>query len=295
MDAFEIGDRIKLGHAALQSLADDAGVQLIHIKGYATLDGLYPSLRTSTDADILVRPSHMSRFLETVEEHGWVKVTSFFTGSAFHHAASYRHPWWGAVDIHRLFPGLQANPETAFDALWAQRQTSQIAHFPCTVLSYIDQVLIILLHSVRDGSRGIRDSDHLRRILSEQDFDRIAERARELRAEVGLAAWNGTLEDYQGHPDYLLWKYMTEGGSRMDEWRARLAAARTLREKATTAGQALLVNTDHLSMKLGRSPTRAEVTKEWFSRVGLGSREFLRGAIRRIPGAKNGRSDHADS
>ncbi|WP_051687909.1 nucleotidyltransferase family protein [Curtobacterium sp. S6] len=295
MDAFEIGDRIKLGHAALQCLADDAGVQLIHIKGYATLEGLYPTLRTSTDADILVRPSHMSRFLGALQDHRWEKVTSFFTGSAFHHAASYRHPWWGAVDVHRLFPGLQADPEEAFDALWARRQTAHIAHFPCTVLSYLDQVLFILLHSVRDGSRGIRDSAHLRKILSDQDLQRVSDRARELRAEVGLAAWNGTLEKYQNHSDYLLWKYMMEGGSRMDEWRARLAAARTPRDKAATLGQAFLVNTDHLAMKLGRSPTRGEIIREWFVRFGLGAREFIRSALHRASSGTRGGGGRAGS
>lgn len=282
MDAYEVGDRIKLGHAALQSLADQAEVDLIHIKGYATEDGLYPPLRTSSDADVLVRPRHVARFVEAIRNRGWEEVASFESGSAFHHAATYRHDWWGPVDVHRLFPGLQEDPDTAFERLWEDRQTAQIAHFPCTVLSHLDQVLFVLLHTVRDGSRGNHDSAHLHKILSEKDFERLSQRAKELRAEIGFAAWRGTLDEYRGHPDYLLWKYMMDGGSRLTEWRARLAAERTLRGKATTLGRAFLVNTDHLAMKLGHAPTRGEITKQWFVRLGLGSRDVTRGALQRI-------------
>jgi hypothetical protein len=76
---------------------------------------------------------------------------------------------------------------------------------------------------------------------------------------VALAAGIGELELHRGAPTYLLWRHFVEGGSRFDEWRARLAAAPTVRAKASLLTAAMRVNRDHLRMELGRPPTREDV------------------------------------
>ena len=59
MHGLELGDRIRLAHAALQATADGVGADVLHIKGYASMPGLYRVDRVSTDADVLVRPEHV--------------------------------------------------------------------------------------------------------------------------------------------------------------------------------------------------------------------------------------------
>lgn len=280
MDAYELGDRIKLAHASLQAVADSGGIDVLHIKGYAAMEGFYPANRFSTDADVLLRPSQVEAFIRVLVDRGWEKVAGFQSGSAFHHAATYRHPWWGAVDVHRYFPGVHVDAERGFDLLWAERQTAPIAHFPCAVLSYLDQVLVILLHTGRDGHRGTQDAAYLRKLLSDADFRQIRRRAAQFRAEVSLAASLGELEAYRNHPEYRLWKYMSEGGSRTDEWVARIAAERSVRGKVTVAASALTVNKDHLAMRLGHDPSTGEVAAEWVSRARTAGTEAVQGLMR---------------
>ena len=69
MHGLELGDRIRLAHAALQATADGVGADVLHIKGYASMPGLYRVDRVSTDADVLVRPEHLQRFLGALREH----------------------------------------------------------------------------------------------------------------------------------------------------------------------------------------------------------------------------------
>ena len=55
-----------------------------------------------------------------------------------------------------------------------------------------------------------------------------------LRAEVAFSAGLGELERYRGRREYLLWKVASQGGTRLEEWVARVWAAPTLR--ATRSG-----------------------------------------------------------
>lgn len=274
MDPSELRSRLQLGHASLQATAERAGADLLHIKGYAVTPGFYRADRRSTDADLLVRPEHLDRFCRALLETGWEVVTHFRSGSLFQHAMTLRHPWWGAVDLHRMFPGIQLSPEEGFARLWEVRETTEIAHLPCQVPGLLDQVLLIMVHAGRDGARGQADMDYLTRILSRADFSRIQARARELHAELALAAALGRIEEYREHPDYLVWKYLGQGGSRLDEWRARFRAARTPAQRLRTVASMVRVNRDHLALSLGHAPSRPEVLAAWARRLGRGLQEL---------------------
>ena len=45
-----------------------------------------------------------------------------------------------------------------------------------------------------------------------------------LDARVAFAAAVGDLDRYRGEPDYRLWKVVSEGGARSEEWWARIRA-----------------------------------------------------------------------
>ena len=113
--------RVQLAHAAVQALAEEHGVDLLHVKGPALHASLSRPDRVSSDADVLVRPTQVTAFTDHLRAHGWRLVTDFANGSAFEHAANYHHGHWGYVDVHRVFPGITVEPDAAFELLWSER------------------------------------------------------------------------------------------------------------------------------------------------------------------------------
>ena len=140
---------VPLAAATVQVIADDAGVDLLHIKG-ASVDPVLlqqvevadpetgltlwrPVPRNSVDADVLVRPSHVRRLFAALRAHRWEMVYRFEDGSAFEHAATWIRPGLCHADIHRSFPGIGLNAEQAFEALWNDRHTMMLAGQECRV------------------------------------------------------------------------------------------------------------------------------------------------------------------
>jgi hypothetical protein len=263
--AAPIAARVHLAHAVVQKLADDRGVDLLHLKGPAVLPGLRAQGRRSSDVDVLVRPSHLDRLVEALESVGFEQRTDFSTGSAFAHAANWWHDDWGWVDVHTSWPGVTVDPEQAYAVLARTLVHREIAHRACPVPDRTSQRLILVLHSARSGDTT--DVDHAWVGAEPQERDAVRRLAAELGAEVALAAGIGELERHRGDPSYLLWRYFSEGGTRLDEWRARLAAAPTVRAKAALLTAAARVNRDHLRMELGHVPTREEVRERQRLRV----------------------------
>lgn len=255
--AAPIAARVHLAHAVVQKLADDRRVDLLHLKGPAVLPGLRAPGRQSSDVDVLVRPSHLEPLVAALESIGFEQRTDFSTGSVFSHAANWWHDDWGWVDVHTHWPGVDLDAEAAFDVLARDRVLLPIAHRDCPVPGRVAQRLVLVLHSARSG--GTSDLAHAWGAADPEEQQAVRDLAAELNAVVALAAGIGELELHRGAPTYLLWRHFTRGGSRLDEWRARLAAAPDLRARVALVTAALRVNQDHLRMELGRPPTREDV------------------------------------
>lgn len=290
--------RVHLTHATVQYIADASGVDLLHVKGpaldaslrptTATADGdVVPAPRLSTDADVLVRPTHLDRFMAALADHGWSTITNFESGSVFEHAASLWHTHLGYVDVHRRFPGIGLDPELAFERLWRGRHSVSIAHRDCAVPSVEEQRLVMLLHSARGGGLANPDA-RLWLAATDAERERCLQLAGAFHAEVALAAATGRLDEYADDPSAGLWRILASGGvpNRVDEWIARFRAARGLGGRARVLAMSVFVNTDHLGMRLGRRPTRAEIAAEYGRRIGRLVRDgsaVLRGRLRRRP------------
>lgn len=267
--------RVHLAHAVVQAVADGCGADILHVKGPALDSRVVANRRGSSDADVLVRPSHVPALLRALESRGWQPRASFATGSPFEHAASLWHDHLGWLDVHRFFPGVEADPATAFEVLWRDSTTTTIAHRSCRVPSLVAQRLLLLVHAAR--SQRPDDIEGAWAV----ERDEIEALARTLRAEVALAAATGHLDDYAGQRSYRLWRHFSTGSSsRLDEWRARVTAAPTRRAAARLLVRALLVNTDHLALRLGRRPTAREIAAEYVHRARAGWRE-VRAMLRR--------------
>ena len=260
-----IGARVHLAHAVVQKLADDRGIDLLHLKGPAVLPGLRAAGRQSSDVDVLVRPSHLHLLVTALESVGWEQRTDFATGSVFAHAANWWHDGWGWVDVHVSWPGVTIDAETAFDILSRDSVVHPVAHRDCPVPSRTAQRLVLVLHAARSG--GTADVEDAWTAADSDEQAEVRRLTAELGAEVALAAGIGELDLHRGAPTYALWHQFVHGGSRLDEWRARLTAAPGARAKAELLTSALRVNRDHLRMELGHTPTRQEVRARQLRRL----------------------------
>lgn len=283
--AVPLGVRVLLAHAAVQVTATHHGVDLLHIKGPAVAPGLRTTSSNSTDADVLVRPAHVSRFMRALRRAGWQLQTGFSQGSAFEHAAGLYHPNWGLLDVHRRYPGLDRDPGLTFDRLWTDRLDVDLASVPCPVPERTAQALILLLHAARSG--GVRGPtghpDHASVWVEATEEERAAIRrlAATLEADVGLAAATGRLDEHAHHPEAAIWRLFSEDHSRLDEWRARVGVAPSWRGKVTVVARSFLVNRYFLEQSLGRPASHLDVGREFARRLGHGGRDLVTLARRR--------------
>lgn len=292
---------ICFAHASLQVLAEDHGINLLHIKGPAVDESLLqvgPSLesdllqpspvsvpRASLDADVLVRPSHLPQLFDVLHRHGWSTTYRFEDGSAFEHAATMAHPFLAPVDVHRRFPGIGLEAEAAFDRLWADRHLAEVGGYPCPVPSVTAQRLILILHAARGASA---DHPDIRRCWLEAteevqaDVDHLA---KDLSAEVGLAAGTGRLDRHKDARDHDLWRALSTGEPSMVKiWAARVRAAPSRREALRTAVRLAAPNIHRLEADYGRPPTRRQLASAYVQRAKWGLRELaraVRGALMR--------------
>ncbi len=260
-------ERVQLGHAALQWLAERAGIQVLHLKGPALDATLTRGPRLSTDADIWVRPSRIRDFVAALDTYEWSRVTDFGDGSPFEHASTWLHPAWGYVDVHRRFPGMRDGEET-FDRLWADHTLTDIAGRACPVPSLTAQRLILMLHAARgDSPRAAGDMDLAWAEADPEMRHEIRELVADLGAEVGFAAAMGHLDAVRDRPEWALWAAFTRHGSRLGEWRGRFVAARGCRAKAGVLVRSLRVNRAHLEMDRGRPLSRGELVGAYVARL----------------------------
>lgn len=267
---------IRFSHAALQAIAEDHGVDLLHIKGPAVDAALLDGVRRSIDADVLVRPAHVKRLLAAMHEHGWTTLYRFEDGSAFEHASTLVHPVLAPVDVHRRFPGLDGATSEAFERLWADRHTADIAGVVCPVPSLPAQRLLLIVHAARAGRLSHQDIQRCWTDASDVERAEVVRLADEVGAAVALAAGTGRLDDFAGRPGYELWKVLSTGDpSRGRLWVARVKAAPTRRAALRTAVRLVLPNRHRMEVSLGRRPTRREVAEAYFTHSLKGGREIL--------------------
>lgn len=276
--------RVRLAHGVAQRLADQHGVDVLHLKGPAADGSLRAPGRQSLDADVLVRPAHVDVLLEALLKRGWTRVSGFDEGSAFGHAFNLRHQYLGLLDLHRSWPGFGINATEAFDLLWRDAGGAELGHVWCPVPSLPAQRFILLLHAARSGGTAVDDQSRTWLDASEEDREVVRRLAKDFDAEVALAAATGELEQFRHHPDYRLWLHFSERDpNRFNEWAGRFQSARGPRAKARVARAFVSVNPDLLREELGREPTRADYARAnvhrartAFSQAGILARRGLR-------------------
>lgn len=272
--------RVHLAHATVQAIADEAQADVLHIKGPAADLALRPEPRTSADADVIVRPSHLKRLLRGLKRHGWVRVTSLRSGGLVEHSTNWYHPQLGQLDVHVRFPGIQIEGERAFDHLWCESSTQEIAHRPCRVPASSAQRLLLLLHAARDVQRCAADIRVAWDEATDAQRSAVESLASELRAEVALAAATGRLEEFRDRPEYSMWRHYTDRKADGVQFRGFAAQAapdgmsfarlRSARHIVTS----IIFVPKYLRGQFGRPPSAREVTHGYW--------RVVRAALRRL-------------
>ncbi|APF40457.1 nucleotidyltransferase family protein [Neomicrococcus aestuarii] len=260
--------RVRMTHALIAVICRENGIDVLHIKGHSAPDGFYRPNRTSSDADILVRPTQAKLLVSLLTANGWKTVTTFESGSIFQHATALWHTVWGYVDIHRSFPGISIHPDEAFQEFWSRRSSKSIAQQQCNVPDSVDHALLIAIHAARDPSRGNSDVEYLKLRL-EDEWQKVVARSTEMRAETPFAiATQRTLPaNVESSRDFLLWRALANGDDRLALLQGRLAAANGMFPKAKILASIFIANRDHLHMQLQRPPRWSDYVLEFKSRA----------------------------
>ncbi|PPQ22831.1 hypothetical protein C4888_11325, partial [Streptococcus agalactiae] len=178
------------------------------------------------------------------------------------------HDQLGYVDVHRLFPGLGASPEAAFDALWSEHAHLVIAGRPVPVPSPRHQRLVVIVHAARDPFRGGLDVRHIRESLPAESWAALREEAHRLHAGAAWHVATGEAADGVDTRQRALFAALHESQSGLELFRTRWQSAATARERAVLVARTIPVNRPHLQMRLGRPVTRADLWREQRARLG---------------------------
>jgi hypothetical protein len=282
---------VVFAHCSAQAVAATVGADLLHIKGPAIDQSLLgaggdlPRRRRSMDADVLVRPRDVGRFIDGMVSAGWRVAYPFEDGSPFTHAATMVHPDLPSVDVHRSFPGIYLEPREAFDRLWRDRTSTELGGIDCSVPAVSAQRLILLLHAVRSRSRG--DIDRVWQTASDAERDAVSLLARELRSEVALAAAVGELERFRSHREYDLWRALRDGErSRPRLWLARVRAEPTWRRRVRTAVSLVRPKPARLARELGHPPTTGDRLRATSKLLRTAVKDVTKGRARTVTGRR---------
>ena len=258
--------RLRFGRAALQVVADEIGADVLHIKGNAADPSLRPGEASGTDVDVLVRPGTCRRARQGPTRSRMARLQHVRLRLAVRPRADLparrvgiprsaqvvsRHPCRPRRRI-RTDVGRPASRRTSRVSSAASRASPRRRRCSCSM--------------PRAGARQRRSGVQLDGCIRRRTAPRSRQLVDELDAHVAFAAATGDLERFRGERDYRLWKVVSEGGTRSEEWWARVRSAPSLGEALRVAARAPLVNVEHLSIELGRAPTRREITVAFFAR-----------------------------
>ena len=155
--ALSLDERLRVAHAACNYLAQRSGADLLSVKGVAAMAQFPSRTNVGTDVDVIVRPRHVGRFVQALEEAGWVLMRESSELDLSSHAIVLEHPLFAcSVDVHRYFPGFTADPDAVFSDLWADRVPVVIAGVTCWVPDAVHHGAVLIVNAAR--TRGSEEA-----------------------------------------------------------------------------------------------------------------------------------------
>jgi hypothetical protein len=221
-----LAEGIPLAHAMVSHLARMHDIRALLIKGpILHLQGLRRP-RESGDVDVLCAPSAVDEFVEVLTRTGWAGFNEDPTTPVVvrPHARAYFHERWPCgIDVHDWFPGCFAPADSVFDALWARRDSVELAGQPVDCTDVIGSAIIHGLHLLRtrDLVPAEADRSYLIRAIRAMTDAELRELA-ELAATTGAADALGPILDHVDMP--MLGRGEWSDADR-HEWELRVSAS----------------------------------------------------------------------
>lgn len=183
---------VELAHPLVAHAAALSRTRALVIKGpVSALYGLRPE-RLSADVDVLVERAGLDDLCAMLMERGWhAPVQRDVPRVLVEHSRTFIHDEWPcAIDVHHYFPGFFADPDEAFEALWASRRTVTLAHRPVVVPGRPGMAVLMALHAMRTPAESLNDAEltHLRSVIR-NDFTEAERKELLSIATVGRARW----------------------------------------------------------------------------------------------------------
>ena len=188
-------------------------------------------------ADVLVRPSHVAALPgSSSSASGWQRYSDFDVGLALRPRRDLLpRPLGPTATSTGSFPGIEAargrglRPAVVgtHDHGRSPASPAPSRHSPLSCSSWSSTPLVPVERPSRMALRANRSGTE-----TPPGAPRAGDHAlvASLRADVAFSAGLGELERYRGRTrEYLLWKVASQGGTRLEEWVARVWAAPTPR------------------------------------------------------------------
>ena len=140
----------ELVYALIASLAREAGIDAVFIKGpFLKVQGLRTRAH-SADVDVLVDPQHVEHLAEIVSSWGWTSRPAVLEGTRIRHSITLAPSSWGCeVDIHWRMPGYAKPDNEAFALIHGRSESHDTASVSIAVPDAPTNAVLGALHALR--------------------------------------------------------------------------------------------------------------------------------------------------
>lgn len=179
----------ELVYALVARVAAARGIACVFTKGPALrLQGLRER-EHSGDVDLWCDPTRIDELVDALAPWGWHRTPDPWRGTTIHHTVTLAPDRWGCeIDVHRRFPGLVLDDETAFALVLRDAVPVRFGAVDILVPEPATHAVLAALHAVRPligaGPRTAHASASARAFVSRAEGS--VSRARELGAVPAL-------------------------------------------------------------------------------------------------------------
>lgn len=143
----------ELVYALIHHVAAEHNIDVIFIKGPTLYAQGLRAREHSGDVDCWVRPGSERQLANLMRPWGWMPAFSAFSGTRVLHSLTLRSsPWGCAIDVHSWFPGITADPQTAFGIFNAMCEDRMFAGRLLPTPARTAHAVLAALHGVRPVS-----------------------------------------------------------------------------------------------------------------------------------------------
>lgn len=140
----------ELVNSLVGSVARDAGISLIVIKGPIQKKQGLRKKDHSGDVDVWVDPEKIPHLVELLTAWGWTHQAGIWDGTAVNHSWTMSRGEWGCeIDLHEHFPGIGISSIEAFHVIEDHSETTSFASVQLRHPDKPSHVIIGALHALR--------------------------------------------------------------------------------------------------------------------------------------------------